>query len=110
MRAAPWLCLGSIVVVTATLFVYCKLYVVAVFLASPFGLLSFASLFAYWRTGKEWLANLVSVFFIIISLNTSRAGLLWGLPQSLAFATFFMALPLVLFRKPMLRWLDRKHS
>ena len=107
-KSAPWICLGSFVVIAATFLAYRKLYVLAVFMAPIAGVLMFISWAAYWRTEKEWLANLPLGIVIILSINTSAGGLLWGFPQSLAFAFLFMALPLVVLRRPLSRWLDRR--
>ena len=108
-KASPWLCLAALAVIAAT-FLYNKLYIVAVFLAPLMGLLAFAGLIAYWRTGKKWIISSVAVTFIIVSIQASDAGLLWGVPQSFAFTLLFMALPVLLFRKQILRWLARVHS
>ena len=108
-KASPWLCLAALAVIAAT-FLYNKLYIVAVFLAPLMGLLAFAGLVAYWRTGKKWIISSVAVTFIIVSIQASDAGLLWGVPQSFAFTLLFMALPVLLFRKQILRWLARVHG
>ena len=108
-KASPWLCLVALAVIAAT-FLYNKLYIVAVFLAPLMGLLAFAGLIAYWRTGKMWIISSVPVIFIIVAISASDAGLFWAVPQSFAFALLFMALPVLLFRKQILRWLARVHS
>ena len=109
LKLAPWLCLVSLAIIAAT-FAYNKFYIVALFGAPIVGLLSFAMFLAYWRTGKEALVQFVTVLFILVSINSARAGMLWGVPQSLAVVTLFMALPMLLFSKPITRWASRQHG
>src|SRR5690606_42133925 len=108
-KASPWLCLLSLVVIAAT-FLYNKLYVGALLLAPFMGLLAFAALVMYWRTGKVWASTSVAVIFFMISVTSSDAGLLWVVPLSLAFALLFMSLPLFLFQKRIFRWLVQVHG
>jgi len=107
-KSAPWLCLGSLVVIAVTFLVYRKLYVVAVFLAPIAGLLMFASSVAYLRTGKEWPESLFIIVAIMLSINVPEGGFFWAFPQNLAFEVLFMALPLIVLRRPISRWFDRK--
>ena len=109
LKIAPWLCLGSVIAIAAT-FAHNKFYIVALFGAPIVGLLSFAMFLAYWRTGKDVFVHFVTGLFILASINSASAGLLWGVPQSLAFVTLFMALPMLLFNKPISRWVSRGHG
>ena len=108
-KSAPWVCLISLAVIAAT-FIYNKLYIVAVLLSPIVGLISFILFIAYWRTGKEWLINSIPIIFAITAVNAHQTSWLWGIPQSLAFVALFMALPMLLFRKQILRWLAPVHS
>ena len=108
-KVSPWLCLLSLVAIAAT-FLYNKLYIGAVLLAPFMGLLAFAALVVYWRTGKAWASTSVAAIFFTVSVTSSDAGLLWGVPQSLAFALLFMSLPLLLFQRHILRWLAQVHG
>ena len=109
LKLAPWLCVGSLAVIAAT-FASNKLYIVAAFGGPILGLLSFVLFLAYWRTGKEILVHFVTGIFILASINSASAGLLWGVPQSLAFVTLFMALPMLLLGQPITRWACRSHG
>ena len=109
LKIAPWLSLGSAAIIAAT-FAKNKFYIVALFGAPIVGLLSFVMFLAYWRTGKEAFVQFVTVLFILVSINSASAGLLWGVPQSLAIVTLFMALPMLLFHKLICSWASRGHG
>ena len=112
MKLAPWLCLGSVVAIAAT-FLHNSFYNVALFGAPIMGLFCLAMFLVHWRTGKAIYAYFVSFVtwpFFFFSANSAQPNLLWGSTQSLAVAVLFIALPMLLFKKPISRWLSRGHG
>ncbi len=105
-KAAPWLCVAAVAVIAAT-FAYNKLYLLAVLFAPPMGLLAFSGILAYWRTGKATYANFVIILLLVVSGSSSRAGMLWGFPQTLAVTLLFTFLPMLFFRRTIIGWLAR---
>ena len=112
MKLAPWLCFGSVLLIAAT-FLHNNFYNMALFGAPIVGLFCFAMFLARWRTGKEIYAHFVSFVtwpFFFFSASSAQPSLLWGSTQSLAVAVLFIALPMLLFSKPISRWLSRGHG
>jgi hypothetical protein len=106
LQAAPWISVACFILIAAT-YAYCKLYIVALFVAPLAGLAALAFQVAYWRSGKAWLSNMP---FVMLLLTVLDGGPLWAVLQSLSVALLFLCFPLWLFRQPISRYVTREHS
>lgn len=70
------------------------------------GLLAVASLVAYWRFEKEWLASIPFIFLFVPGLG---GGIAYTF-QSVATSALFMYFPILLFGNQLAAWAQRDHS